>query len=338
MRYLMIVNPESEHLASAPNFQALRRAYDGNELRCRTIGRRDHSVRREAALLCTEGEGACATIFTADTDTKARYFEGGAESTVWMPWAVLPDRARQQGFRLVSEDPVKTAYYERLGEARVRLPDGILELVSGGGLFKWKSPSSKSRTAVPELNVRTGGPSGKKDAGKPQALRILLNPWVFELDTTTWIGEKENGILAKIATEPEVDFHPELAPADWLRTRIHASLAREWVEQPARGSVMLSVLLGPKEGTGRKPWEMALAFPVLDALHGQFDGTAREGRDDGDRMARWRSDGRRSPRCVRGRGAGSEIGAWQGGHSYAGGDHAEGGEAGLRSKRSSSNP
>ena len=267
----MIVNPELEHLDSAPDFREFRRAYEDNALRCRTIGRRGRSVRREAALLCTEGAGGRATIFTANTDTEARYFEGGAESTVWVPWAALPDRARQQGFRLVSENNSKTAYYERPDEARMRLPDGILEIVSGGGLFQRRSVPPKSGPAVPELDVHTGGPPGEKETGKPQALRILLNPMVFALDTMTRTREKENGILAKIATEAEVDFHPELAPADWLRTRIHASLAREWVERPARGSVMLSILFGPKAGTGRRPWEMAFAFPALDALHGQFD-------------------------------------------------------------------
>ncbi len=264
MRYLMIVNPD-------PVDCDLTRAYDDNGLGYRTIGRRDRLVRREAALLSTKGNCGGATIFTADTNTEARYFEGGTESIIWVPWAVLPDRARQRDFLLVSENNSKTAYYKRLDEARIRLPDGILELVSEGGLFKRESERSRSGTTVPALNVRTGRPSGETDAERTLSLRILLNPWVFELDTMTKAGANETGKLTEIATKAEVDFHPEFAPSDWLRIRIHASLAREWDERPARGSVMLSVLLGPKTGTCRGPWETALAFPLLDALNGQFD-------------------------------------------------------------------
>ena len=266
----MIVNSELERLRSDPDVDRLRRAHDANTPGCLTIGRRGRSVRREAALLRTEGEDGRATIITTNSNTEAHYFEAARQSTIWIPWDALPDGARQQRFFLVSKNTGKTAYYERSDEARVRLPDGILGLVSGGGLFRWAKNSPQIDEAA-TLVVRTSGRSGRKDAGERQSLQVLLNPWVFELDTMTGIGEKEKRGLVKIATEGEVDFHPELAPADWLRTRVHASLVREWMEQPARGSVMLALLLGPKVGIGRKPWEMARAFPALDAHHGQFD-------------------------------------------------------------------
>ena len=278
----MIVNPEPENLGSDPDLVSLWSRLVADARARRMIGRRDNRVQRKAEPIHTKREDGRPTIVTACTNTQSNYFEGAgprgkAASSLWIPWRALPDGADRQGLILESAVPGKTAYYERSKEARVRLPNGLLRLVSGGGLFRCTTPRRSCVGGVPRIVVQTQAQAGRSNDGQKPPMRTLLNPWVLELDTMTEIAQEERRGLARIAAEGEADFHPEFAPGDWLRIRVHAALEKAWRAEPARTSVMLGLLLGGIASTGRHPWEITRAFAALDVHHGKFD--VRPGKD-----------------------------------------------------------
>ena len=160
--------------------------------------------------------------------------------------------------------------------------------------------SGKNARRIHQVQVR----SGQVASTNPN--RAALNPWALTLDTRRPPPDEDAKLFEDAIRAGIVDIHLDLAPGDWLRARLHATLGAEWHDlykrmnhrRPPDKQLKLPpiarLLYGPH------PWtaERSRAFLVLDALKGTF--RIRE-------FARTKPRTRRRPRVRMDTGHGSRL-------------------------------